>query len=137
MAAGVEEGEPGDPTVIFCPRGNSDWPSLLDSLTVVFEKSRAAAIDGSSVCYLVSSDALLGRTGALDAMAAAGVVSAARTLAAELSKPGIPVNCLGVSADTPLAEVVDWTLRLLETGASGPTGELVQLGGAQIGKALS
>lgn len=137
LAAGVEEGEPGDPTVIACPRGHHDWPSMLDGLTVVFEQSQAAAVAGSSVLYLVSSDALLGRTGPLDAMAANGMVSAARTLAAELRKTGVPVNCLGVSDDTPPAAVVEWAVRLLDAGPDGPTGELVQLGGAQIGKALS
>ncbi|MEX2280842.1 MAG: hypothetical protein WEA76_12250 [Acidimicrobiia bacterium] len=136
-AAGVTEGELGDPTVIACPSGHHAWPSMLDSLTVVFEKSQAAAIAGSSVVYVVSSDALLGRTGPLDAMAANGVVSAARTLAAELRKAGVPVNCLGVGDDTPPAAVVEWAVRLLDAGVDGPTGELVQLGGAQIGKALS
>jgi hypothetical protein len=41
---------------------------------------------------------------------------------------------LGVTPDTPVGMIVTWVGRLLESG--GPTGELVQLGGTQIGKAL-
>jgi NAD(P)-dependent dehydrogenase (short-subunit alcohol dehydrogenase family) len=89
------------------------------------------------VVFIVSADALLGRTGPLDAMAATGVVSACRTLAVELRKQGVPVNCLAAAADTPGATLAAWAMRLLEGGPTDPTGELIQFGGVQIGKALS
>lgn len=137
VAAGVDPGPPGAPTVVAAPIGHGSWRSLAEALTSVYRTARAAAGDGSSVVFLVSADALLGRTGALDAMASMGVVSAARTLALELRKQGAVANCLATTPDTPAAEVVRWSLRLLETGPDGPSGELLQLGGIQIGKALS
>jgi NAD(P)-dependent dehydrogenase (short-subunit alcohol dehydrogenase family) len=137
LDAGVVEAEAGGPTVIGVPGPLSDWPATLDALTNVFTKAKAAAVSGSPIVFVVSSDALLGRTGEPDAMAANGVVSAARTLAAELRKPGVPVNCVARSATTPDDAVVRWVLHLLNGGPDDPTGEVVQLGGAQIGKALS
>ncbi|MEX1004590.1 MAG: hypothetical protein WD990_11330 [Acidimicrobiia bacterium] len=137
LAAGVVESDAGGPTVIGVPEAGSDWPTTLDALTTVFTTTKAAAIAGSPIVFVVSSDALLGRTGPTPAMAANGVVSAARTLAAELRKQGVPVNCVARSAATPVDAVVRWTLLLLGGGPDDPTGEVVQLGGAQIGKALS
>ena len=67
-------------------------------------------------------------------MVATGLLSAARTLAAELKRDGVPVNVLGITPETPVEAISTWVGRLLEPG--GPTGELVQLGGTQIGKAL-
>ncbi|HVR31251.1 MAG TPA: hypothetical protein VMS74_00905 [Acidimicrobiia bacterium] len=135
--AGVGELEPGAPSILAAPAGHGDWPSTLEALTGLYRKARAAAIEGSPVVFLVSSDALLGRTGALNAMAAMGVVSAARTLALELRKQGAVANCLASGVDTPRDETVQWSLHLLAGSADGPSGEVVQLGGAQIGKALS
>ena len=137
LDAGVEEIDAGGPTVIGVAGPLSDWPATLDALTTMFTKAKAAAASAQPVVFVVSSDALLGRTGAADAMAANGVVSAARTLATELRKQGIPVNCVARSAATPADTVVRWALELLNGGADDPTGEVVQLGGAQIGKALS
>jgi NAD(P)-dependent dehydrogenase (short-subunit alcohol dehydrogenase family) len=137
IAAGVVETDAGGPTVIGLPESLSDWPATLDALTAVFKKAKAAAVAGSPIVFVVSSDALLGRTGAAEAMAANGVVSAARTLAAELRKQGVPVNCVARSATSPDDVVVRWALQLLDGGTDDPTGEVVQLGGAQIGKALS
>jgi NAD(P)-dependent dehydrogenase (short-subunit alcohol dehydrogenase family) len=134
---GVEPADPGAASVLAAPLGTGDWHEALDRLTALYRSCRTAAEHGSPVVFLVSSDALLGRTGPLDAMAAMGVVSAARTLALELRKQQIPVNCVGFTEDTPADEVATWALRLLQSGAAGPTGELLQLGGVQIGKALS
>lgn len=137
LAAGVVETDAGGPSVIGLPGPLSDWPTTVDALTDVFTKAKAAAVAGSPIVFVVSSDALLGRTGTADAMAANGVVSAARTLAAEVRKQGVPVNCVASSEATPVDAVVRWALQLLSGGADDPTGEVVQLGGAQIGKALS
>lgn len=137
LAAGVVETDAAGPVVIGVPDGLSDWPATLDALTAVFTTAKAAAVSDSPIVFVVSSDALLGRTGPTDAMAANGVVSAARTLAAEFRKQGIPVNCVARSATTPVDTVVRWAIHLLSGGPDDPTGELVQLGGAQIGKALS
>ena len=106
---------------------DDEWAHVAAELRSAFDATKPAAIDGQPVVYVVSSDALLGRTGAGNAMVATGLLSAARTLAAELRRDGVPVN-------TPADVIVTWIGYLLERG--GPTGELVQLGGSQIGKAL-
>lgn len=136
-AAGVTEGDPGAPSILATPTGLANWDSTLNALTALFAAAQAAAVQGSPVVFLLSADALLGRTGPLDAMAATGVVSAARTLALELAKQQAAVNCIAYTDSTPADEIVTWSLQLLESRAGGPTGELIQLGGAQIGKALS
>jgi len=86
------------------------------------------------VVYVVAGDDLLGRRGPGRAMVACGLLSAARTAAVEGARAGVPVNTLAVEADTPPATVAAWVARLLEPG--GPTGELVRLGTAHLGKAL-
>jgi hypothetical protein len=102
--AGVTPVASGAATVISAPADLDDWPSTLGALEQLFEAAKAAAAEGSSVVFIISSDALLGRTGALDAMAAVGIVSAARTMALEVRKQGATVNCLATNRQTPLAE---------------------------------
>ncbi len=113
---------------------DDDWGHVAAELRAAFDATKPAAIDGRPVVYIVSSDALLGRTGTGNAMVATGLLSAARTLAVEMRRDGVPVNVLGIAPDTPAGVIVAWVGHLLEPG--GPTGELVQLGGTQIGKAL-
>jgi len=121
--------------VVFQPTEvDDDWDHVAAELRSAFEATKPAAIAGLPVVYIVFSDALLGRTGTGNAMVATGLLSAARTLAAELKRDGVPVNVLGINSETPVDAIVTWVGHLLESG--GPTGELVQLGGAQIGKAL-
>lgn len=115
---------------------SDDWDEVREELFQLFELSRAAASEGVAIVYVVSSDALLGRTGPGNAMVATGALSAARTLAAEMKKAAIPVNVVGVRDDTPIEVLAFWIATLATAGAGGPTGELVQLGGTQIGKAL-
>lgn len=112
-----------------------DWGSVAAELRTAFELSKPAAIAGHPVVYIVSSDALLGRIGIGNAMVATGLLSAARTLAAEMRRDGVAVNVLGIASDTPTEAIAKWVRHLLDPG--GPTGELVQLGGTQIGKALA
>ena len=69
------------------------------------------------------------------AMVACGLLSGARTAAIEGLKPGIPVNVLAVEDDTTPETVAMWVARLAEPG--GPSGELVHLGSAHLGKALA
>jgi NAD(P)-dependent dehydrogenase (short-subunit alcohol dehydrogenase family) len=113
---------------------DDDWNHVATELKAAFDATRPAAIEGHPVVYIVSSDALLGRTGAGNAMVATGLLSAARTLAVEMARARVPVNVLGVGPDTQPATIATWAERLLEPG--GPTGELLQLEGTQIGKAL-
>lgn len=115
---------------------SDDWDEVREELFHLFELSRAAASDGIAIVYVVSSEALLGRTGVGNAMVATGALSAARTLAAEMKKAAVPVNVIGVRDDTPIEVLTAWIATLATSGPDGPTGELIQLGGTQIGKAL-
>ena len=113
---------------------DDEWEHVAAELRSAFDATKPAAAAGDPVVYIVSSDALLGRTGAGNAMVATGLLSAARTLAAEMRRDGVPVNVLGIASDASAETIVRWIRRLLEP--NGPTGELIQLGGTQIGKAL-
>ena len=114
---------------------SDEWEDVQSELEDAFTASAQAATEEVPVVYLVSSDALLGRTGVGNAMVATALLSGARTLALELRKAGVPVNVIGTSSDTDVGEVAHWVRQLL-TRSGGPTGELIQLGGTQIGKAL-
>lgn len=137
VATGIEPWDPGAPSVIAVPRGTASWAETVDGLIGVFRLAKAAAEHGASVVFVTSVDALLGRTGPLDAMAAMGVVSAARTLALESKKHGAVVNCVATTDHTPPDEAARWIVQLLQASTEGPSGELIQLGGEQVGKALS
>lgn len=111
------------------------WERVLDELTEAFHLSREAAIAGAPVVYVVRNDDLLGRRGPGLAMVATGLLSAARTLAFEGRKAGVPANVLAVEADSAPESVARWALRLMEP--DGPSGELVHLGSLHVGKALA
>ncbi len=136
VAAGVEPSDDGG-ALVFQPVNVTNWPEARIELTEAFRQSKGAAVEGRPVVYIVGIDDLLGRSGPVPAMVAAGLASAARTLALELEKQGVPVNTIVVGRDSDPVTVAAWSLMLLQAGPSGPTGELIHLGGAQIGKALS
>lgn len=122
--------------LVFAARPVSDeWESVLAELTAAFHATREAMRAGEGVVYVVATDDLLGRGGAGRAMVAAGLLSAARTAALEGHKTGIPVNTLAVEKGADPAVIARWAERLLEPG--GPTGELVHLGAAHVGKTLA
>ncbi len=125
----------GDCLVFEAADVSDEWDDVRGELEEAFTASAQAAIDEIPVVYLVSSDALLGRTGTGNAMVATALLSGARTLAVELKKAGVPVNVIGTPPDADIAEVANWVRQLLRE-SGGPTGELIQLGGTQIGKAL-
>ena len=115
---------------------SNDWMAVRSELEAAFAVSAQAATDPTPVVYIVSSDALLGRSGTGNAMVATALLSGARSLALELAKSGHPVNVVGTAADTDAAEIAHWVRQLVRR-SGGPTGELIQLGGTQIGKALA
>ncbi|MGF1668760.1 MAG: hypothetical protein ACFCVC_21055 [Acidimicrobiia bacterium] len=124
------------PGLVFVADLHDDaWPAVEAELTRAFVLSRAAAQAGEPVTYVVHNDDLLGRRGAGRAMVATGLLSGARTAAAELVKAGVPFNVLAVEDDTDPATVAKW-VRVVSEG-DGPTGELIHLGPGHIGKALA
>lgn len=136
VAAGLEPSDDRG-ALVFQPGDVTNWSEARIELTEAFRQSKGAAVEGRPVVYIVGIDDLLGRSGPVPAMVAAGLASAARTLALELEKQGVPVNTIVVGRDSDPGTVAAWSLMLLQAGPRGPTGELIHLGGAQIGKALS
>jgi D-serine deaminase-like pyridoxal phosphate-dependent protein len=110
------------------------WTAVLDELTAAYELSQAAVRAGGPIVYLLESDDLLGRRGIGSAMVACGLMSAARTLALETARAGVPVNVLALGATTKRDSVRFWVESLCRP--NGPNGELIRLGADHLGKAL-
>ena len=130
-AAGID---PSSVVVVTAPSADS-WETARAALFEAFLATREAVVAGLPVVVIVHGDDLLGRRGAPAAMVACGLLSGARTAAIEGLKPGIPVNVLAVEDDTAPEVVASWVGRLAAKG--GPSGELVHLGIAHLGKALA
>jgi hypothetical protein len=114
---------------------SDDWDEVAAELTTAFESCRDAAERGEAIVIVVATDDLLGRRGVGRAMVATGLLSAARTVAVETAKAGVPANVLAVDAHPDPDSIARWAVRLQEP--AGPTGELIHLGPAHIGKALA
>jgi len=125
-----------DNALVFVARADlaAEWNPIFRELQEAFELSQEAARNLGPVVYVVDGDDLLGRRGTGQAMVACGLLSAARTLALETARSGVPVNVLAISPDA-LPELVGiWVQSLCREG--GPSGELIRLGGSHLGKAL-
>ena len=126
---------PDGALVFVANSGVSDeWAAVLEELTEAFDLSQAAVRSGGPIVYLLDADDLLGRRGIGSAMVACGLLSAARTLALETARAGIPVNVLALGAPTTPESVRFWVEALC--GPNGPNGELIRLGADHLGKAL-
>ena len=113
---------------------SDEWPAVLDELTAAFELSQDAIRSGGPIVYVLEGDDLLGRRGPGSAMVACGLLSAARTLALEAARAGVPVNVLAVGATSTSESVRFWVEALCDR--NGPNGELIRLGADHLGKAL-
>jgi hypothetical protein len=113
---------------------SDEWSAVLEELTAAYELSQAAVRAGGPIVYLLESDDLLGRRGVGPAMVACGLLSAARTLALETARAGVPVNVLAVGPATTRDSVRFWVESLCRP--NGPNGELIRLGADHLGKAL-
>ena len=133
--AGVERGTTAQGLVFWADKALGDkWEDVLDEMTEAFVLSREAARAGAPVVYVVESADLLGRRGAGKAMVATGILSAARDLAQETVRAGIPVNVLATDESTDPQVVANWIARLLDR--PGTTGELIRLGSTHLARAL-
>ena len=121
------------PLVLQISLPGDAWNDIGAELMRVFEASQAAARAGVAVVYVVDGDDLLGRRGAGNAMAATGVLSAARTLAFEGRKRGVPANVIALEDATAPEVAAQWIVLAL---GGGVTGEVIRVGGDHIGKAL-
>ena len=122
-------------TLVFVSNSevSDDWDAVAAELSEAFELSQAAARSGAPVVYIVDNDDLLGRRGTGGAMVACGLLSAARTLAIETVRSGIPANTIAFDNTDP--EVVGFWVEAL-CRPNGPTGEILRLGSGHLGKAL-
>ncbi len=111
-----------------------DWQDVSDEMMEAFTLSQGAARAGAPVVYVVDSADLLGRRGAGKAMVATGLLSAARDLAQETVRAGIPANVLATDGSTNPQTVATWIARLLDS--PGTTGELIRLGSTHLARAL-
>ncbi len=126
---------PDSALVFVANSGVSDeWTAVLEELTEAFELSQAAVRHSGPIVYLLEGDDLLGRRGIGSAMVACGLLSAARTLALETARAGVPVNVVAVGANTAPEMVGFWVEVLCRP--NGPNGELIRLGAEHLGKAL-
>lgn len=126
---------PENALVFVTNSGVSDeWSAVEEELTEVFDLSQTAARSGGAVVYVLDGDDLLGRRGPGRAMVACGMLSAARTLALESAKSGVPVNVLAIGERTPPELASFWVDTLCRP--NGPNGELIRLDGDHLGKAL-
>ena len=114
------------------PDLSDGWEDIRSELAEAFSLTKAAAIRGEPIVYVVRGDDLLGREGVGAAVVATALLSGARTASLELKEGA--VNVLAVEKDSSLESVSTWVSHLL--GARGPRGELVRLGGTHLGKAL-
>lgn len=113
---------------------SDEWRDVSAELSDAFDLSKAAAAESGPVVYVVDGDDLLGRRGSGGAMVACGLLSAARTLALETARSGVPVNVIATGEDTSPDLVAFWAEALCRPG--GVNGELVRLGSSHLGKAL-
>ena len=127
---------PLDALVFVASSGVSDeWASVANELKEAFDQTQVAARAGGSVVYVVDGDDLLGRNGVGRAMVACALLSAARTLALETARSGVPANVVAMGASTSAESVGLWVEMLCRLNA--PTGDLVHLDVGHLGKALS
>jgi len=133
--AGVEPGNTSHGLVFWAdPTLGDEWEDVLDEMTEAFVLSRQAARAGAPVVYVVDSADLLGRRGAGKAMVATGLLSAARDLAQETVRAGIPANVVATDEHTDPQVVARWIAQLLDR--PGTTGELIRLGSTHLARAL-
>lgn len=111
-----------------------EWHEVKAELTEAFFGAREAAKSEASMVFIVKNDDLLGRNGPSCAMAAAGLVSAARTAALEGFSKGWTANVVAYDITVEPAEVLERAKFVLENGIT--TGEVIHMGPGHIGKAL-
>jgi NAD(P)-dependent dehydrogenase (short-subunit alcohol dehydrogenase family) len=108
-----------------------DLDAVTPMLTGAFAEVRDALEAGRAVAVVVDARDLLGQGSPLDAAVATGLLGMVRTLGIEGVKPGWRVNVVaGGEGDE---DAVEETVAMLARSSS-ITGQLLQVGGANLGK---
>jgi NAD(P)-dependent dehydrogenase (short-subunit alcohol dehydrogenase family) len=130
-----------DEPLVLRPGALGDDPgAVTTALTGAFAAARAALEAGRPVAVVVAAGDLLGQGAPLDAAVATGLLGMVRTLAIEGARPGWRVNVVagaGIATDKGEAggqddPAVAETVAMLAD--SSLTGQLLQVGGANLGK---
>ena len=115
--------------MIFTAPEPKDFGEVETALADAFRRSQEAARNDEPIVFVLSQADLLGQRTVPGAILANALLSGMRTLAAE----GHRANAIAVGDDETRLE--HW-IALLQDDA-GVTGELIRLGPAHIGKALT
>jgi len=109
-----------------------DLDAVTPALTEAFAEVREALEAGRPVAVVVDARDLLGQGLPLDAAVATGLLGMVRTLGIEGAKPGWRVNLVAGGEGDEAA--VEETVAML--AGSSLTGQLLQVGGANLGKVV-
>ncbi len=110
-----------------------DLDALGPALTGAFTEARAALEEGRPVVVLLRAADLEGQGTPVDAALATGILGMVRTLGIEGAKPGWRINV--VAAGEGEEEAVEETVAIV--AGSALRGQLVQTGGANLGKVVA
>jgi len=110
-----------------------DLDAVTPALTRAFAEARRALEAGRPVAVVVAARDLLGQGSPVDAAVATGLLGMVRALGIEGVKPGWRVNVVagGEGDDEAVAEAIAMLGR-----SSSITGQLLQVGGANLGKVV-
>ncbi len=122
-------GEP-DPLVLRPAPLGDDLDAVTPAFGDALDAIRDALEEGRPVAVVLAAGDLLGQGSPLDAALAAGLLGMVRTLAIEGAKPGWRVNVVAAGEGEEAA--VEETVATL--AGSRLTGQLLQLGGGNLGK---
>jgi hypothetical protein len=124
--------ERGSELLVLRPEAvGDDLDAVAPALTGAFAAAREALAAGRPVAVVVDAPDLLGQRSPLDAAVATGLLGMVRTLGIEGAKPGWRVNVVagGEGDEAAVEETVEMLAR-----SSSITGQLLQVGGANLGK---
>jgi hypothetical protein len=119
-----------DPMVLRQETVGDDLDAVAPALTQAFVAAREALEAGRPVVVVLAAGDLLGQGSPLDAGVATGLLAMVRTLGIEGAKPGWRINVVAGGAED--GEAIDGAVAMLADGVV--TGQLLQVGGANLGK---
>jgi hypothetical protein len=110
-----------------------DLDAVTPALTGAFVAAREALEAGRRVAVVVDARDLMGQGSPVDAAVATGLVGMVRAVGIEGVKPGWSINVVAGGEGDEAA--VEETVAML-AGSSALTGQVLQVGGANLGKVV-
>ena len=126
------EQENPQPLVLRPGSVGEDLDAVAPALTGAFAEVRAAAAKGRPVAVVLDARDLEGQGSPLDAAVATGLLGMVRAIAIEGVKPGWRVNVVA-GGEGDEAAVEEMVAMLAD---SSLTGQVLQVGGANLGKVV-